>query len=44
MHFIIELSDGIVQFSLNNICAVKSMILLEMKIPQLSTEEYKSGM
>ncbi len=40
MHFIIEFSDGIVQlFSLNNICALKSMILLEMKIPQLSMPE-----
>ncbi len=27
------------QFSLNNICAIKSMILLEMKIPQLSMPE-----
>ncbi len=27
------------QFSLNNICAIKSMILLEMKIPQLSMTE-----
>ncbi len=27
------------QFSLNNICAMKSMILLEMKCPQLSKPE-----
>ncbi len=39
MHFIIEFSDGIVQFSLNNICAIKSMIVLEMKCPQLSKPE-----
>ncbi len=40
MHFIIEFSNGIVpaQFSLNNICAIKSMIVLEMKIPQLMKE------
>ncbi len=38
-HFIIEFSNGIVQFSLNNICAIKSMILLEMKCPQLSKPE-----
>ncbi len=37
MHFIIEFSNGIVQHSsfLNNICAIKSMILLEMKSPLL---------
>ncbi len=41
MHFIIEFSNGIVQlkFSLNNICAIKSMIVLEMKCPQLSKPE-----
>ncbi len=39
MHFIIEFSDGIVQFSLNIICAIKSMISLEVKCPQLSKPE-----
>ncbi len=39
MHFIIEFSDGFIQLSLNNICAIKSMILLEMKCPQLSMLE-----
>ncbi len=41
MHFIIEFSNGIrpAQFSLNNICEIKSMIVLEMKCPQLSKPE-----
>ncbi len=39
MHFIIKFSNGIVQLSLNNICAIKSMIVLEMKCPQLSKPE-----
>ncbi len=29
----------VAQFSLNNICAIKSMIVLEMKCPQLSKPE-----
>ncbi len=32
-------SPSSVQFSLNNICAMKSMILLEMKCPQLIKPE-----
>ncbi len=40
MHFIIELSNGIVQLSsVYNICEIKSMIVLEMKCPQLSKPE-----
>ncbi len=40
MHFIIEFSNGIVQLSsVYNICAIKSMIVLEMKCPQLSKPE-----
>ncbi len=41
MHFIIEFSDVIVQlsFSLNSICAIKSVISLEMECPQLSKPE-----
>ncbi len=40
MHFIIEFSNGIVQLSsVYNICAIKSMIVLEMKSPQLSKPE-----
>ncbi len=40
MHFIIEFSNGIVQLSsVYNICAIKSVILLEMKCPQLSKPE-----
>ncbi len=40
MHFIIEFSNGIVQLSSDyNICAIKSMIVLEMKCPQLSKPE-----
>ncbi len=41
MHYIIEFSNGIVQLSSvkNNICAIKSMIVLEMKCPQLSKPE-----
>ncbi len=40
MHFIIEFSNGIVQLSsVYNICAIKSMIVLEMKGPQLSKPE-----
>ncbi len=40
MHFIIEFSSGIVQLSsVYNICAIKSMIVLEMKCPQLSKPE-----
>ncbi len=40
-NFIIEFSDVIcpVQFSLNNICAIKSVISLEMKCSQLSKPE-----
>ncbi len=41
MHLIIEFSNGIVQLSLNNICAIKSMIVLEMKCPQLRKPEAK---
>ncbi len=37
---IIEFSNGIVQLSsVYNICAIKSMIVLEMKCPQLSKPE-----
>ncbi len=40
MHFIIEFSNGIVQLSsVYNICAIKSMIVLEIKCPQLSKPE-----
>ncbi len=40
MHFIIEFSNGIAQLSsVYNICAIKSMIVLEMKCPQLSKPE-----
>ncbi len=40
MHFIIEFSDVIVQLSsVYNICAIKSMIVLEMKCPKLSKPE-----
>ncbi len=40
MHFIIEFSNGIVQLSsVYNICAIKSVIVLEMKCPQLSKPE-----
>ncbi len=40
MHFIIEFSNGIVPLSsVYNICAIKSMIVLEMKCPQLSKPE-----
>ncbi len=40
MHFIIEFSNCIVQLSsVYNICAIKSMIVLEMKCPQLSKPE-----
>ncbi len=44
-HFIIEFSDAIVQaqFSLNSICAIKLVILLEMKCPQLSKPEATNG-
>ncbi len=40
MYFIIEFSNGIVQLSsVYNICAIKLMIVLEMKCPQLSKPE-----
>ncbi len=40
MYFIIKFSNGIVQLSsIYNICAIKSMIVLEMKCPQLSKPE-----
>ncbi len=41
MHFIIEFSNGFNEFSIEfrNICAIKSMIVLERKCPQLSKPE-----
>ncbi len=44
MHFIIEFSNGIVQLSsVYSICAIKSMIVLEMKCPQYICEAEIAG-